>query len=422
MVVVFCYIPTHNIFVVGLDTSFFHRREWSFTIADDIYIRYQCFKNVEEFKAGVQKRQPHKIDIGAIFTHPPEEHNSVAPEKFKTIERELVFDIDMTDYDDIRTCCDGANICHKCWPFMTMALKVIDKSVREDFGFKNLVWIYSGRRGIHCWVCDPTARVLKNDERDAIVTYLSVKTGTSENSSKALKKQFDAPLHPMIARAYEILEPYFEKYICSEHGQGLLVSRKKFEPLLKSLPNEGIREMLHKLWNKDTENTSTTKGVDRWNQLNYLTKNPSEETDVVNEKKRTRVDLSHKDYKALEAWRVELVLKHCYPRLDANVSKQQNHLLKSPFCVHPKTGRVCVPINPADADDFNPFAVPTLRQLCAQIDAYDGPAEVDDLEKTDMKKALETFDQAFMHDMMPVNRKKLREMIDKQCDLENIDF
>merc|ERR1711871_1014766 len=124
----------------------------------------------------------------------------------------------------------------------------------------------------------------------------------------------------------------------------------------------------------------------------------------------------------LESWRVELVLKHCYPRLDANVSKQQNHLLKSPFCVHPKTGRVCVPINPADANDFNPFAVPTLRQLCAQIDAYDGPAEVDDLEKTDMKKALETFDQAFMHDMMPVNRKKLREMIDKQYHLENIDF
>jgi DNA primase small subunit len=46
------------------------------------------------------------------------------------------------------------------------------------------------------------------------------------------------------------------------------------------------------------------------------------------------------DVKELESWRVELVCTHTYPRLDANVSKAQNHLLKSPFCVHPKTGEL----------------------------------------------------------------------------------
>ena len=44
--------------------------------------------------------------------------------KFMPVERELVFDIDLTDYDDVRTCGKGAHICNKCWPLMAIAIKV----------------------------------------------------------------------------------------------------------------------------------------------------------------------------------------------------------------------------------------------------------------------------------------------------------
>ena len=57
----------------------------------------------------------------------------------------------------------------------------------------------------------------------------------------------------------------------------------------------------------------------------------------------------------------ELILQFSYPRLDVNVTKGLNHLLKSPFCVHPKTGRVCVPIDINEVEMFDPATVPTVR-------------------------------------------------------------
>jgi DNA primase small subunit len=96
-----------------------------------------------------------------------------------------------------------------------------------------------------------------------------------------------------------------------------------------------------------------------------------------------------------------VVFAFCYPRLDLEVSKKMNHLLKvpdisvsclwlcakhpadqvqlqhpvqaaltssaalvqAPFCVHPKTGKVCVPIDAQASEKFDPEDVPTVQEL-----------------------------------------------------------
>jgi DNA primase small subunit len=86
----------------------------------------------------------------------------------------------------------------------------------------------------------------------------------------------------------------------------------------------------------------------------------------------------------------EIMLQYCYPRLDSEVTKGMNHLLKSPFCVHPKTGifklysyeylkankfvqigNVCVPIDAEKVENFDPFKVPTIVELNEQLDRCD---------------------------------------------------
>lgn len=165
---------------ISTSSQTFTRREFSFTLepipGEEIYIRYQSFNNEHDLKAAIVKRQPRKIDIGAVFTHPPKDKNAYPASAFHPVQRELVFDIDLTDYDGVRNCgCHGAKICPICWTFMQMACRVMHDGLKEDFGFQHIAWFYSGRRGIHAWVCDEEARALTNEARSAVANYFEVR-------------------------------------------------------------------------------------------------------------------------------------------------------------------------------------------------------------------------------------------------------
>lgn len=89
--------------------------------------RFLSFNDHTELKKEILKLNPVKIDIGAVYNAKPKEKKFITG--FTPTERELVFDIDMTDYDEIRTCCSGANICNLCWNFMTLAIKVLHSAL-----------------------------------------------------------------------------------------------------------------------------------------------------------------------------------------------------------------------------------------------------------------------------------------------------
>jgi DNA primase small subunit len=155
-------------------SEYFFYREFSFTLANDVYCRYLCFKTAEEFKNSLVAKVPHKIDIGAVFNMSPDRHLMAVKQAFMPVEKEMVMDIDMDAYDDVRTCCSGAQVCQKCWSYLNVAAKLLTDMLNDSFGFSNCLWVFSGRRGVHCWVCDPEARNMTNEQRTAVTNFCNI--------------------------------------------------------------------------------------------------------------------------------------------------------------------------------------------------------------------------------------------------------
>lgn len=327
----------------------FSQREFSFTLENDVYRRYLSFSNHIEFEKELIKMCPEKIDIGAVYSAKPKDHKMISATQFYPIERELVFDIDMTDYDDVRFCCRGADICSICWTLMRFAMQIIDRVLHEDFGFEHRLWIYSGRRGVHCWVCDPTARELQSSIRQAIVEHLTVVTSGKDSSKRVT---LYSPLHPSLQRAREIILMEFDGYACLK--QDFLADEQRIERFLRLVPDDS-RQTLRDIFSE------LTTSAERWAAF-------KQHTDAMINSVTSTTKFRKAAYTTLID---EIMFEYCYPRLDANVTKGMNHLLKSPFSIHPKTGRVSIPIDPDALAYFDPCkegSVPKLSELCQQVE------------------------------------------------------
>ena len=114
----------------------------------------------------------------------------------------------MTDYDSIRTCCSGADICRRCWTFIAAAVRVLDRALLDQFGYRHLLWVYSGRRGIHLWISDREALELTDDQRRALVGWLTVIQGGKEMHKKVNVRMGAKPLPPSIACVDVCLKEY----------------------------------------------------------------------------------------------------------------------------------------------------------------------------------------------------------------------
>merc|ERR1712045_971027 len=88
-----------------------------------------------------------------------------------------------------------------------------------------------------------------------------------------------------------------------------------------------------------------------------------------------------------------------------------------PFCIHPKTGRVCVPFKADKAEKFNPEDVPNVLELVNQIDEFtkDSDMNVKAYKKTKMREPVTLFEE-FLSNLATTWKGKLIEKSDEKMD------
>lgn len=191
----------------------------------------------------------------------------------------------------------------------------------------------------------------------------------------------------------EILRPHFAEDVLEK--QNPFESDERAEKLLQLLPDKTLNDALRKKWSSAPGRSSISK----WADIDLLA--------------QTGRGGGNLDPKELKEAKQDVLLEYTYPRLDIEVSKKLNHLLKSPFVVHPGTGRVCVPIDtrPGHLENFDPTAVPTVQGILGEIDTWvsehsEGAEEtksIQDWEKTSLKPYIEQF-RTFVNSLLKDER------------------
>ncbi|MES1904743.1 MAG: primase, DNA, polypeptide 1 (49kDa) [Paramarteilia canceri] len=330
------------------DSDNLNRREIAFTLENEVFLRYLSFQDAEALRTELIKKKPQKIHIGPAYTESINSFRLVGKSGVP-IKKELVFDIDLTDYEEIRSCCSGAKICDKCWNFINVAIEVISDILIKDFNALKFVWVFSGRRGVHCWISDEIMKNLNNEARSTITDYFNVFDSDrnlennifSNRSFVNENKLKEVSLHPTFERVYQIMKNWFVSKILKEQ---ILSDQKSIDKFLSFIECNILKTKI----NDAIKSNSFATHIELWREI--------EEKiipDYYNSSKKTSATKLIK----------EIVFRYCYPRLDLNVTKSLTHLLKVPFCIHPSTQLVCVPIDHRNLSKFDFKSVPSLKDM-----------------------------------------------------------
>lgn len=310
--------------------------------ASEGLLRYQSFgaQDGKTFAQRLRERMNEnknttRIDVGPVYALTPEE----ARKRSCGVEfRELIFDIDIfPDYNPFRRCrCVEAEkgqppfVCTECWPFLSAAVHTLDYFLQAHLGFHECMWLFSGRRGVHCWVLDPAAGTLNEVTRRSIASFI-----------KELSKLGGIPPSMRIARQ-----------ACIEHIYSQILLPRFEVMIAANRINISNTETMAVIAN--AVQTPVSSGREFLRVMAHLERNPEYSASAWTQLKKILADAGHPPL-------VDLVFYVLFPKIDYNVVPSLKHLLRCPMSVHTGSMGVVVPLLVSEMDSINPAMLPNLR-------------------------------------------------------------
>jgi len=342
-------------------------------------------KNDKTIEQILIKEHPSSIHMGKIYTNIINTHvldlnpinkDFIHPPIFTKEEKDIVFDIDASDYDmgisllhffkaygnlqvmntdekklqisdtlqslRVCSCKSKKTACSLCWYLMGSASIVIKYFMVELFNINNFLWVYSGNRGVHCWIRDNQLISLDENMRKCLIDIMMM--NTDENIFNNLTNHYD-----LFDKLFSTeLYPYFKKMIISNHILKLLeplifLFITNYYKLIEQSLKDNWDEIDQKISLLNDENDIYRLNLEKWTNFENFSKNI---------KWTCNNNILPEPYKFI-------VFRLLYPIFDSKVTSQIDHLLKLPFSIHKTTKRLSFPIAfdeiptlPIDNTDF----------------------------------------------------------------------
>jgi len=353
------------------------------------WTRFKSFPTSQALTGYLSRGNPLSINVGPVGFSPPILWRAFDKDRtawgdadpIKQFSTEFVLDIDLKDYNELRTCtcaetvlrgsycancsepfkashgrgrecsCEWArfsnNICTECWPFAQAAMAILDYVLKQHWGIHEFFFVFSGGKGFHCWIVDPVLCNFSESERAELVSSLLVWT----NERRSRLKYEDVIRDPLFDEDYDgFFKFLFDQLILTNeifnvmhhHTRGRI---KDYFAMIEYAPDDPLMLKLSEVCQECFENEYSA--LQTWTKLMDF--------NVQNN--------SPKLAKTIER---RFIYGYLFPRIDVAVSTKIGHLRKLPFSPHAVSQCVTIPLLPPTIErifTFEPSQCPSLDSI-----------------------------------------------------------